>query len=136
MAKLNEIENNSINLIGVGTIITGNIESNGDIRIDGTLKGNLNTKGKIVIGSTGIVVGEIICKNSDISGKVEGKLVVSELLSLKSTAKIFGDVITDKLAIEPGAVFTGTCNMSKASHSINGESKEAKRPEFEKAPVK
>ena len=65
-----------------------------------------------MIGETGMVKGEIICKNSDVSGTIEGKINVSELLSLKSTAKIHGDIITNKLAIEPGSKFTGNCNMS------------------------
>jgi len=114
MAKNNETELNSnqINLIGVGTEITGDINSNGDIRIDGSLTGNLITKGKVVIGETGKVNGEIHCKNSDISGIIKGKIVVSELLSLKFSSKINGDINTNKLAIEPGSKFTGNCNMS------------------------
>lgn len=134
MAKNNESENTSINLIGVGTTITGDIESNGDIRIDGNLKGSLVTKGKVVIGETGSVTGEINCKNADISGKIDGKITVSELLALKLTAKIFGDIITNKLAIEPGAIFTGTCNMSKNTPFINnGDQKQQKVQEAEKA---
>ena len=112
MAKNNEQETSSINIIGLGTIITGDIISNGDIRIDGGLTGNLHTKGKIVIGETGKIKGEIKCKNSDIAGEVEGKTYVSDLLTLKSTSKIFGDIHATKLAIEPGCKFTGYCNMS------------------------
>ncbi len=120
MAKNNsETENNVINIIGAGTSITGDINTNGDIRIDGTLKGNLVTKGKVVIGQTGVIIGEVNCKNSDVSGKLEGKISVGELLSLKSTSKILGDIITNKLAIEPNAVFTGTCNMGGNTPSTN-----------------
>jgi len=112
MAKNIQPENNGvINIIGNGTKITGNIETSGDIRIDGVLVGNLSTQGKIVIGATGSVEGEVDCVNSDVSGQLKGKISVKELLSLKATAKIFGDIITNKLAIEPNAVFTGTCNM-------------------------
>jgi len=112
MAKNIQPENNGvINIIGNGTKITGNIETSGDIRIDGVLVGNLSTQGKIVIGATGSVEGEVVCVNSDVSGQLKGKISVKELLSLKATAKIFGDIITNKLAIEPNAVFTGTCNM-------------------------
>jgi len=107
-----EIEPNSINIIGAGTQIIGEITSNGDIRIDGTLKGNITTKGKLVIGNSGVIIGDIFCKNSDISGKVEGKLSVAELLALKSTSNIQGNITTNKLAVEPGAMFTGTCNMN------------------------
>ena len=103
MAKNNDHDNNAINLIGVGTEITGDVNSNGDIRIDGTLTGNLMTKGKVVIGETGKVKGEITCKNADVSGVIEGKIVVSQLLSLKISAKVNGDIQTNKLAIEPGS---------------------------------
>ncbi len=112
MAKIIEPENNTINLIGAGTNIKGNVDSTGDIRIDGTLSGNLHTKGKVVIGTTGLVKGEVFCKNSDVEGKVEGKINVQELLSLKSTSVILGDISARRLAIEPGSKFTGNCNMS------------------------
>ncbi len=116
MAKYNETEiTAAINLIGTGTEITGDVNSNGDIRVDGSLTGNLKTAGKVVIGETGRVSGEIDCKNSEVLGEVNGKIKVSELLSLKATAKIFGDIITKKLAIEPGSKFTGNCKMSNES---------------------
>ncbi|MFO7827644.1 MAG: polymer-forming cytoskeletal protein [Bacteroidales bacterium] len=126
MAKNNEPETTSaINLIGPGTEITGDVTSNGDIRIDGALNGNLNTTGKVVIGETGKVKGEIVCKNSEVLGGIHGKIKVGELLSLKATAKINGDIITKKLAIEPGSRFTGNCNMSDESNTnVNtGETK-------------
>jgi len=106
------VETNSINIIGTGTQIIGEISSAGDIRIDGTLKGNLTTKGKLVVGPTGFIVGDINCKNSDVSGKIEGKIIVAELLSLKASASVQGDISTGKLSVEPGAIFTGTCNMN------------------------
>ena len=104
-------ESNSINILGNGTQITGNIKSNGDFRIDGHLKGNLEVKGKLVIGPGGVVEGEIFCQTADISGNLKGKINVSELLTLKSTSRIAGDIITGKIAIEPDAQFTGTCSM-------------------------
>ena len=113
MAKNNEIETPVINIISVGTDITGDVKSTGDIRIDGSLTGNLNTKGKVVIGATGKVSGEIVCKNSEISGIIEGRIIVGQLLNLKTSSKIFGDIETLKLSIEPGAIFTGTCKMSE-----------------------
>ncbi|PLX20155.1 MAG: cell shape determination protein CcmA [Marinilabiliales bacterium] len=116
MAKYNETETpTAINLIGAGTEITGDVSSNSDIRIDGTLKGNLKTAGKVVIGETGKVKGEIKCKNSDVLGEINGKIQVDQLLSLKATARIFGDIVTKKLAIEPGSQFTGNCNMGEES---------------------
>ena len=114
MGKFNETDNTTINLISNGTEITGDVKSNGDIRIDGLLTGNLNTKGKVVIGPTGKVKGEVLCKNSEVSGMVEGKISVGQLLTLKTSSKIVGDIITFKLSIEPGAKFTGNCKMSES----------------------
>lgn len=121
MGKYIEPENNAINLIGVGTDIKGNVESTGDIRIDGTLRGNVKTKGKVVIGTTGLVKGEVNCKNSDVEGKIEGKIKAQELLSLKSTSSILGDISAKRLAIEPGAKFTGNCNMGTETTPLTHE---------------
>jgi cytoskeletal protein CcmA (bactofilin family) len=131
MAKLNEVDSTTINLISNGTEITGDIKSNGDIRIDGGLTGNLSTKGKVVIGPTGKVQGEITCKNSEVSGTIEGKIIVSQLLNLKSSSRIKGDIATSKLAIEPGANFTGNCNMSIIED--NGGTSATKGKEQEKS---
>lgn len=120
MAKNNN-ESPSVNLIGPGTIIEGDITTNGDIRIDGTLKGNIQVKGKLVVGATGILEGEAVCQNADISGSIKGKIGVAELLSLKATSKLNGDIITNKLAIEPGATFSGTCSMGGVIKDIKGE---------------
>lgn len=111
MAKYIENEPTSHNTINAGTEIIGDINSNGDIRLDGVLSGNVNAKGKLVVGESGKVKGIINCRNADIFGVVEGKLNVSELLSLKANAQILGDVVTNRLAIEPGCRFTGNCNM-------------------------
>ncbi len=112
MAKvINEVDTKTINLFGKGTTITGDIVSDGDIRIDGELKGNLHLKGRLVIGPTGLVVGDINCRSCEIAGQVTGKVIVSELLSLKSTSSISGEITTNKLSIEPGAIFSGTCSM-------------------------
>lgn len=123
MAKNNDSDPNVINLIGSGTEITGDITCNGDIRIDGILNGNLNTKGKVVIGETGKANGEVNCKNADISGKIEGKIIISELLILKSASLISGDIVTNKLSIEPGARFTGNCNMSGKETTTTADNK-------------
>lgn len=104
-------EGTSVNLIGGGTKIVGDISSAGDVRIDGHLLGNIVISGKFVLGATGVVEGNITSVNADLSGEVKGTVTVSEMLSLKSTAKINGDIETSKLMIDPGAVFTGTCNM-------------------------
>ena len=111
MSKIITTETPSVNIIGNGTEINGNIKSNGDLRIDGFIKGTIQATGKVVVGSTGRVEGEINCQNADISGDVKAHIKVSELLSLKANAVVSGDILTNKLAIEPGAVFTGACKM-------------------------
>ena len=134
MAKIyNENETNGINIIGIGTKITGDVNSNGDIRVDGSLNGKLITKGKVVIGETGKVKGEIKCKNSDVEGSIEGKITVAELLSLKTKARINGDIIAAKLAIEPGCQFTGNCDMNAAAAPAHEEPIQAEKTE--KQPV-
>ncbi len=105
----------SANLIQSGTFITGDIQSNGNIRIDGTLNGTVNAGGKVILGSTGSVEGEIKCINADVEGKVNGTIRVKELLSFKATAIVTGEIYTGKLAIEPGARFSGTCRMDNVS---------------------
>ncbi len=115
MAKNSDAEHTSINLIGNSTTIKGEVKSNGDIRIDGTLIGQVYSKGKIVVGNTGIIEGEIYCQNADFSGNIKAKVEVSELLTLKATSRLRGEIVTNKLAIEPGARFTGTCTMDKDS---------------------
>jgi cytoskeletal protein CcmA (bactofilin family) len=121
MTKNTTAETASVNLIGAGTIIEGAITSNGDIRIDGTLNGSLNVKGKLVVGQSGSILGEITCQNADVSGKITGKITVAELLSLKDTAKLDCDIITNKIAVEPGAVFSGSCSMGGVIKDIKGE---------------
>ncbi len=111
MSKIISTETPSVNIIGNGTDINGNIKSNGDLRIDGFIKGTIQATGKVVVGSTGRVEGEISCQNADISGEVKAHIKVTELLSLKANAVVSGDIQTNKLAIEPGAVFTGACKM-------------------------
>lgn len=132
MAKIIETENSVINQIGVGTEIIGDITTNSDIRFEGALVGNLKTKGKIVVGETGKVKGEIDCKNSVIEGNIEGKIIVAELLTLKSTSSLKGDIVTRRLAIEPGAKFTGNCNMGAEINTGNA----AKGPEKTKEDFK
>jgi cytoskeletal protein CcmA (bactofilin family) len=99
------------NRIVEGTIINGDIISNADFRLDGELKGNFQTKGKLVIGPAGSVTGDIICKNADIEGKFKGKIQVLEILNVKNKAKIYGEVICGKLSVEPGADFSASCMM-------------------------
>jgi len=118
-------DGSSVNLLVAGTSITGDVKSNGDFRIDGILKGTLSVKGKLVVGPNGHVEGEIECQNADVSGEIRGKINVSELLMLRASAKINGDIFTSKISIEPDAQFTGTCSMGgivkniQASHETH-----------------
>ena len=114
MAKEMETAN-TINLIANGTEVVGDVKSDSGIRVDGQLKGKMNIKGKVVIGNPGLVNGDIVCKQIEVSGNVNGNIHAAELVSLKSSAKINGEIVTRKLAIEPGAVFTGTCRMDGGS---------------------
>ena len=124
MARNNEVESPAINIIRKGTEIKGDVSCAGDIRIDGSLKGNLISEGKVVVGPEGVIEGEITCKNADISGTIKAKLMVKELLQLKSTANILSDINTNKLSIEPGATFTGSCNMGTVVSGIKNEEKQ------------
>ena len=111
MAKTIETESSPVNIITAGTTIKGDIVATGDFRLDGMLEGNIQLNGKLVVGDTGTVKGNIMCQNANIIGSVDGNLSVKELLSLHSTARITGDILINKLSIEPGAVFTGRCRM-------------------------
>ncbi len=126
MAKQKETDHTAINLVGSGTTIKGEIESKGDIRVDGKIIGEVRSKGKIVVGETGVIEGDLYCVNAEFSGKLEGKADVSELLSLKASAVFRGDIITNKLSIEPGAKFSGTCSMDQDNTAIANESGKGK----------
>ena len=114
------------NRIVEGTLIKGDIISQADFRLDGELTGNFHSKGKIVIGPAGIVNGDIICKNADIEGKFKGKIQVTEILNVKHKASIHGEVICEKLSVEPGADFSASCMMkvnSKNRIANDGQSR-------------
>lgn len=99
------------NRIVENTSIKGDVTSEADLRIDGTLEGSITTSGKVVIGRSGLVKGKIICANADVEGRFEGEFKVEHVLSLKNTAVIEGDVEVGKLAVEPGANFNANCSM-------------------------
>ena len=117
----------AINMIGHGTTISGDIQSQGDIRIDGTLKGSVSTEGKVVLGKDGVIEGDVFCSSADISGNLKAKITASSLLSLKSTAKLNGDIVTNKLSIEPGASFSGSCSMGAVIKDIKHAEKQEKQ---------
>ena len=102
----------SASLIGAGTTMKGDITSNGDLRIDGTLEGNIHCSAKVVIGANGVVQGDIHGQQADIMGKVTGTIKVKELLMLKGGSLLNGNIQAGKLQIEPTANFNGECHMA------------------------
>lgn len=117
MSKNNETNSLAVNLIANGTTFKGDIQTDSDLRIDGVLNGTIQSKGKVIIGETGHMEGEIQCKDADISGKVNANLKIAESLTLKASAKVNGEVITKKLSIEEGALFTANCRMDDSVNS-------------------
>jgi len=102
-------------LIAQGTQVDGNLKVEGNIQIEGVVKGTLTSKGKVVIGNSGTVHGDVLCQHAEISGKIDGKLKIAEILFLKSSAKIDGDIQTGKLVMESGVQFNGNCSMGTAA---------------------
>ena len=98
-----------------GTKIVGEIQSNSDFRIDGTLEGSISTSGKVVIGKDGNINGKVVCSNADFEGNFSGNLEVKETLTLKSSSKTEGDVIISKLIVDAGAFFNARCSMKSSS---------------------
>lgn len=112
MAKPIISEVKALNTFAQDTKIIGDIESDGDIRMDGIMEGILTCRGRVVIGPEAHIKGTIFAGNAEISGNVEGEITVVEVLSLKSTAVITGDLLMGKFSVEPGARFTGNCKMN------------------------
>jgi cytoskeletal protein CcmA (bactofilin family) len=104
---------NTLNIINSGTQILGDVNSDGDMRVDGTIKGYLTSKARLVLGPTAVIEGDVKAANIEISGEVNGNIYATELLTVKATAKISGDIVSNKLIIEAGAVFNGTSKMNK-----------------------
>jgi cytoskeletal protein CcmA (bactofilin family) len=124
------------NVIAKNTIIVGEIKSDGDFRIDGTLEGNLIIKGKVIIGATGIVKGNIEASSADTEGETSGQLKVIKTLTVKANAKIFGDVVVGKLSIEPGATFNASCVMKGFVEENKPNEKRAQQKEQPKKTFK
>lgn len=127
MARNNEADSTATNMIKVGTEITGDINCKEDIRIDGKLFGNLRSAGKVVIGEKGLIEGTVECANAIILGDIKGTINVNELLNLKSTANLVGDIVTNKLQIEPGANFSGGCKMGAVIKGLENGKREQTR---------
>jgi cytoskeletal protein CcmA (bactofilin family) len=123
-------------IIAAGTTLKGDISSNGDIRIDGHLQGNIQCQAKVVIGSNGSVEGDISGQQADIMGKVSGTIKVKELLQLKGGSNVNGNLYAGKLQIEPSANFNGQCHMTTAAGGQVNEvvaDKKAREKELQKA---
>ena len=105
--------NGSNNIIGEGSVLKGNLSSSGNVRLEGKVIGDLSSSSKVACGETSVVDGNVVAENAEIAGKVTGKVTVDELLILKSTASIHGDISTSNLIIESGANFNGACTMGK-----------------------
>ena len=112
----------TMNVIGKGTTVTGDIETSSDIRIDGKLDGNLFCKARVILGQGAILDGNLNAAHAELAGEVNGKVEVKEMLTLKSSSTIHGDINTGKLVIEAGAKFNGSCKMGAVSKevSLNG----------------
>lgn len=120
---------NSSNIIGKGTILRGGIETFGNIRVEGKVIGDIITKSKAAFGHSSNIEGNVLAQNAEIAGTVDGKVEVTEMLVLKPSAVINGDIITNKLVIESGASFNGRCQMGVAVKEIKiGEKREEERP--------
>ncbi len=116
MAKVEPVVNaNSVSRISTGTIIKGEIVSPYDIRIDGTFEGKVQSKGRVVIGETAVIKGDILCENIDLWGKVEGNVFVKDTLALKEGCKVDGNLHIRRLSVELGATFNGGCKMISES---------------------
>ncbi|WP_397364238.1 polymer-forming cytoskeletal protein [Olleya sp. R77988] len=114
------------NIIAKGTKIVGDFFSEGDLRVDGIIEGNIKTPGKVVVGKDGEITGKLECSNAYFEGKLKGVLELTETLTLKSSAHIEGDVVTQKLAVEPGATFNVSCVMKTTVKELNSGSKTKK----------
>lgn len=121
MAENTSFDTNAIDRIAEGTTFEGNILSSKGMRIDGTVKGSIKCEGKIVVGKSGLVEGEIECGQADIEGTLKSSIKVEDLLELKATSSLYGEIITGRLSIEAGATFTGNSNMGGVVKGFNKE---------------
>ena len=119
--------------IAKGTTIEGNIETAGNLRIDGKIVGDVKNKGKVFQGDTSLIDGNVLSQNAELSGEIKGKVEVADLLILKATAVIHGDIVTSKLVVESGATFNGSCKMGAVSSEIKLNGNVERR--YEKQPA-
>lgn len=111
------------NQIAAGTKLTGDVVAESNFRLDGHINGTLTCKGKVIIGANGSMEGTLTCANAELLGKFKGQIIVSDTLSLRSTASVEGEIKTKVLSVEPNAKFTGSCDMSAAQQTQNQQVK-------------
>ena len=111
----------SSSIIGKGTSVEGNIDTNGNISVEGEVKGNVVSKSKVALGPSSYVEGKVLANNAIIAGEIQGSVEITELLTLKPTAVIHGDIMTNKLIVEAGATFNGSCRMGVSVDTIEFE---------------
>ena len=121
MANQTQQSGTMYNAITSGSKIIGTIIADGDIRIDGTVEGEMQCAGKVVIGEKGLVKGTVTCQSSEIMGALDGKIINAQTLALRATGKIKGEVQTQTLIVEPNAQFNGTCAMPPAAAKPAGK---------------
>ena len=107
----NQTDVNSNNIIGKGSTFTGNVETYGNIRVEGRIIGDLKSKSKVAIGPSAFIDGNVLAQVAEVEGEVKGSIEVTDILILKPNCKISGDIITNKLVVESGAKFDGKCKM-------------------------
>jgi len=126
----NELSQTS-NIIGKATTLEGSIESAGNIRVEGKVHGNAKAKAKFVMGAEAYVDGNVVARSGEVAGKINGNIEISELLILKPSAIINGDILTNQLVVEPGATFNGGCKMGHLAKDIQIEIPQSRATEKE-----
>lgn len=101
------------NSLTAGSKIVGSITTDSDIRVDGTIEGDVICSGKLVVGEKGAIIGTIVCQNAEIMGLLKGKIEVKQALALRATSRVEGEICAQTLTVEPNAIFNGTCAMGK-----------------------
>lgn len=135
-ARNGEQKAGSVNIVGIGTEIAGDLITTGDIRVDGKITGEVKSKAKVVVGATGIVTGNVSSASAEISGEVNGDITVVEVLYLKASAKVNGNIASNQLVIENGANFTGYCQTGiSKTKSISSKNASGEQQSTEKEAI-
>lgn len=129
MAKSNEVDGVMRNHLAAGTQVKGDIITQGDIRIDGKVDGSITSKGKLVVGNTGVIEGEVNCVTGNISGSLKGIIQVAEMLKVQATGKISGEITYGKLSVEPGAELEGKLSISGKVKAISSGGQQQRQKE-------